>query len=206
MFYNHSSSTSPTIGAFAGQLCSRPPTLQPGEPDAQLKSGVRAFTRRSTIWEQLGLHGDDVVGLEPEGVAGIDVARAGRWKKQRCEEKQTLLRMDFATFRNAMINIPAQIIRSGRRIIYRVLSWNRWQPVFFRLLDQLALPLRVLSSIISSRSLDAPVSPRHRTKKRSYPDEAPKTYTTLRQSVAVPLANAPPATAKLRRRVRLIWA
>ena len=66
----------------------------------------------------------------------------GRWAEQRREEKQTLLRMDFATFRQAMINIPAQIVRTSRRIVYRLLSWNRWQPVFFRLLDRLALPLR----------------------------------------------------------------
>ena len=67
---------------------------------------------------------------------------AGHWKERRRTEKQTLLRMDFVTFRNAMINMPAQIIRGGRRIVVRLLSWNRWQPVFFRLLDQLRLPLR----------------------------------------------------------------
>ena len=67
---------------------------------------------------------------------------AGRWKEKRSAEKRTLLRMDFATFRNAIINMPAQIIRGSRRIVYRLLSWNRWQPVFFRLLDQLRLPLR----------------------------------------------------------------
>jgi hypothetical protein len=50
--------------------------------------------------------------------------------------------MDFATFRQAMIQIPAQIVRGSRQIVYRLLSWNHWQGVFFRLLDQLALPLR----------------------------------------------------------------
>ena len=35
--------------------------------------------------------------------------------------------MDFATFRNAMINIPAQIVRTGRKIVYRLLAWNPWQ-------------------------------------------------------------------------------
>jgi len=68
---------------------------------------------------------------------------AGRWKEKRIAEKQTLLRMDFATFRNVVINMPAQIVRGGRRIVYRLLSWNPWQPVFFRLLDQLRLPLRL---------------------------------------------------------------
>ena len=67
---------------------------------------------------------------------------AGRWKEKRSVEKQKLLRMDFATFRNVVINMPAQIVRGGRRIVYRLLSWNPWQPVFFRLLDQLRLPLR----------------------------------------------------------------
>lgn len=66
----------------------------------------------------------------------------GRWKERHEAEKQKLLRMDFTTFRNAFINLPAQIINTGRRIIYRMLSWNPWQSAFFRLLDTLRLPLR----------------------------------------------------------------
>jgi hypothetical protein len=50
--------------------------------------------------------------------------------------------MDFVTFRNAMINIPAQITRTSRKIIYRFLAWNPWQTVFFRLMEQLRKPLR----------------------------------------------------------------
>ena len=66
----------------------------------------------------------------------------GRWKKKHEQEKKTLLRMDFVTFCNAMIAIPAQIIRTSRKIIYRFLAWNPWQPVFFRLVEQLRKPLR----------------------------------------------------------------
>ena len=65
----------------------------------------------------------------------------GRDKEKREQEKRTLLRMEFPTFCQAMINIPAQIIRSGRRLIYRLLSWNQWQEVFFRVHDQLRYPL-----------------------------------------------------------------
>lgn len=36
--------------------------------------------------------------------------------------KRRVVRMDFSTFRQQMIAIPAQIIRSGRRLIYRLLS------------------------------------------------------------------------------------
>jgi hypothetical protein len=58
-----------------------------------------------------------------------------RWQAQHTREKEQLLHMDFRSFLAAMIAIPAQIVLAGRRIIYRVLSWNPWQRVFFRLLD-----------------------------------------------------------------------
>jgi hypothetical protein len=50
--------------------------------------------------------------------------------------------MEFSTFRQAMMNIPAQIVRTGRKIVFRLLAWNPWQHVFFRLLDQLNRPLK----------------------------------------------------------------
>jgi len=66
----------------------------------------------------------------------------GRWKEKHELEKKTLLRMDFVTFCNAMIAIPAQIIRTSRKIIYRFLAWSPWQAVFFRLVEHLRKPLR----------------------------------------------------------------
>ena len=57
-------------------------------------------------------------------------------------KKQQLLRMEFTTFRRAMLAIPTQIVKTGRRILYRVLAWNPWLQTFFRLLDQLNQPLR----------------------------------------------------------------
>ena len=74
--------------------------------------------------------------------AALLLPEQGRWKERYKQEKQRLLRMEFSTFRQAWINMPAQIVRTGRRIIYRLLSWNRWQPAFFRLLDALQSPLR----------------------------------------------------------------
>jgi hypothetical protein len=65
----------------------------------------------------------------------------GRWKEKHREEKFKLLRMEFSTFRQAMMNIPTQIVRTGRKIIFRLLAWSPWQNVFFRLLDQLNRPL-----------------------------------------------------------------
>jgi hypothetical protein len=48
----------------------------------------------------------------------------------------------FTTFRRAFMVIPAQIVRTSRRIVFRLLAWNRWLPAFFRLLDQLRVPMR----------------------------------------------------------------
>jgi hypothetical protein len=52
-------------------------------------------------------------------------------------EKRSLLRMEFPTFCAAMIQMPCQVVRSGRRLIYRLLSWNPWQGVFLRLVERL---------------------------------------------------------------------
>jgi hypothetical protein len=56
----------------------------------------------------------------------------GRWADQHAAEKQSVLALEFKRFRQAFIELPCQIVRTGRRIVYRLLSWNRWLPVFFR--------------------------------------------------------------------------
>ena len=45
--------------------------------------------------------------------------------------------MEFKTFVAAFVRMPCQIVRSGRKLIYRLLSWNPWQPLFFRTFAQL---------------------------------------------------------------------
>jgi len=65
---------------------------------------------------------------------------SGRWREKHEAEKDTVLKMEFRTFLNAFIRIPAQIVRTGRRIIYRLLGWNRWQNVFLRGVGALRAP------------------------------------------------------------------
>jgi hypothetical protein len=74
--------------------------------------------------------------------SALMLQETGRWGEKHREEKRKLLRMEFSTFRQAMVNIPAQILRTGRKIVDRLLAWNPWQNVFFRLLEQLDRPLR----------------------------------------------------------------
>jgi len=61
----------------------------------------------------------------------------GRWSARRRDEKEQVLRMEFRKFVSYFIEMPCQILRSGRRLIYRLLSWNPWQHVFFRLYERL---------------------------------------------------------------------
>jgi hypothetical protein len=56
-----------------------------------------------------------------------------RWREEHRAEKQRVLRMEFRTFLNAFVKIPCQIVRTGRKLVYRVLSYNPNLPVFFRL-------------------------------------------------------------------------
>ena len=37
-----------------------------------------------------------------------------------------LITMEFRRFLHAIVLLPAQIVRTGRRVIYRIMSYNRW--------------------------------------------------------------------------------
>lgn len=87
-----------------------------------------------TTWQAIRATTAEEFANEQQTVAESNLRRA------LAEEKRRLLRMDFSTYRNAWINIPTQIIRGSRQIVYRFLSWNPWQSAFFRLLDALKQP------------------------------------------------------------------
>lgn len=53
------------------------------------------------------------------------------------EQSERYLKMEYRTFLNAIILIPAQIIRSGRKIIYRLLGYNRWLEDLFAIWERL---------------------------------------------------------------------
>ena len=60
-----------------------------------------------------------------------------RWAERHNEQRRRLLTMEFRTFRQAFIEIPCQIIRTGRRVRWRILTYNPWLGAFFRLVDTL---------------------------------------------------------------------
>lgn len=68
----------------------------------------------------------------------------GFGKPKQVEQKRKLLTMEFRTFVNFLMRVPAQVVRTGRRLVIRLLAWNEWQPVFLRLAARLCRrePLR----------------------------------------------------------------
>jgi hypothetical protein len=69
-------------------------------------------------------------------------AERGPWQERHREQKQLLLSMEFKRFANALIHVPCQIIKTGRRVVYRLLSVNPWSSVLLRAAEHLrrALP------------------------------------------------------------------
>lgn len=64
-------------------------------------------------------------------------AAPGRWQERHLEQKEWALRLEFKTFLNAFVLLPCQIVRTGRKLIYRLLSWNPHLHIFFRLVNKL---------------------------------------------------------------------
>ena len=50
---------------------------------------------------------------------------------RRRESRDQLLKMEFRAFLRNLVWLPTQIVTHGRRIIYRVLGYNRWLSDFF---------------------------------------------------------------------------
>ena len=67
----------------------------------------------------------------------LSLPLTGPQRELRRKEAYEVLRMEFRTFINSFMRIPAQIIKTGRRLIFRVMTWNPRLPILFRFLDTL---------------------------------------------------------------------
>jgi hypothetical protein len=63
-------------------------------------------------------------------------------REKRRQEKRRLLRMDFSTFRQELIQLPTQILHRGRELICRLLTWTPATELLFQLHQSVSLPLR----------------------------------------------------------------
>jgi predicted ATPase len=105
---------------------------------AQLKSGVGALTTPVddlvSNWAYMVMAS---LARSLKAWSALLVPVAPRHRARHEAERRTLMRMEFPTYCAAFIQMPCQIVRAGRRLIYRLLSWNSWQGVFLRLVERL---------------------------------------------------------------------
>ncbi len=104
----------------------------------QLKGGVKALAmpvdNLVSNWASMVMA---ALASSLKAWAALLLPERGRWGEKYRTEKRSLLRMEFSTFCVAMIQVSCQVVRTSRRVVYRLLSWNPWQGVFLRLVERL---------------------------------------------------------------------
>jgi hypothetical protein len=106
---------------------------------SQLHSGVRALKAPSDTlasnWAYMVL---TALAWNLKAWWALSLPSAtGRWQKKRRAEKEWVLGLEFKTFVNAFVHLPCQVLRSGRKLVYRLLGWNPNLGIFFRLVEAL---------------------------------------------------------------------
>ena len=72
----------------------------------------------------------------------LSLPAQGRWQAKRRREKRQVLRMEFKRFRNSFMLLPCQMVKTGRKLLFRLLGWNECLDIFFRAVDTFSKPLR----------------------------------------------------------------
>lgn len=105
---------------------------------SQLKSGVRALHAPvNTLHANWAYMVMTSLAWNLKAWTAILLPIHPRWAGAHQAQQRRLLTMEFRTFVAALIHIPAQIVRTARKIRYRVLAWNAWQSALFRLASAL---------------------------------------------------------------------
>jgi hypothetical protein len=121
---NEEAWTQGDIVAFAHDRCNQENLIE------QLKNGVRA----------LRLPSNTLVSNWAYMIIGALAWTFKAWLallQPRSEHRQALLTMEFKKFLQELMLLPCQILRAGRRLIYRLLQWNSWVPVLFQSVEVL---------------------------------------------------------------------
>jgi len=105
---------------------------------SQLKSGVRALHAPvNTLHANWAYMTIAALAWSLKAWCALLLPVNPRWAEPHNEQRRRLLTIDFRTFLTAFINIPCQIITTGRRVRWRILTYNPWLTALFRLLDTL---------------------------------------------------------------------
>jgi hypothetical protein len=109
---------------FANDRCNQEKLIE------QLKNGVRALRAPSNT-------------LESNGAYMVIAALAWSLKawlalvQPRAADRQALLAMGFKRFLQEVVLLPCQVVRAGRRLLYRLLQWNPWVDLLCRCVEVL---------------------------------------------------------------------
>jgi hypothetical protein len=101
---------------------------------SQLKSGVRALHAPVNTLHANGAYMVmTALAWNLKAWTALLLPIHPRWAGAHKAQQRRLLTMEFRTFVAALIHNPAQIVRTARKIRYRLLAWNEWQSTLFRL-------------------------------------------------------------------------
>lgn len=91
----------------------------------QLKNGVRSLraplNTLNANWAYMVIA---ALAWSLKAWFGLLLPVTPRHRERHGVEQQQIIRMEFRTFVNSFMLIPAQILRSGRRLIFRMLAWR----------------------------------------------------------------------------------
>ena len=120
------------VVAEANQRCNQENLI------AQLKDGVRALhSPLNTLEANWAYMVMAALAWSLKAWFALLLPTSNRWADKHEAEREEVLRMDFRTFLNNFILVPAQIVRTGRRLVFRLLAWRPRLHVLIRLLDAL---------------------------------------------------------------------
>ena len=105
---------------------------------AQLKNGVHAFqaplNTLNANWAYMVIAS---LAWSLKAWLALRTPVHPRWRQKHTADRERVLRMEFRSFVQRFILVPAQILRTGRRLVYRLVGWRPELPILFRLLDAL---------------------------------------------------------------------
>lgn len=120
------------VVATANQRCNQERTI------GELKSGVNAL--RMPLGDLISNWAYSVIATLAWNLSrwvALLLPEEGRWAAKHTDEKQKVLVMRFSTFVQRLMLLPAQVLRTGRQLVVRLLDWNPWRHVFFRAVDSI---------------------------------------------------------------------
>jgi hypothetical protein len=118
------------VVAEANQRCNQENLI------AQLKDGVRALhSPLNTLAANWAYMVMAALAWNLKAWFALLLPTSNRWAEKHEAEREEVLRMEFRTFLNNFMLVPAQVVRTGRRLVFRLLAWRPRLHILVRLLN-----------------------------------------------------------------------